>query len=50
MNILNAGANIKTVQSLMGHAGIEMTERYLHVVDELKHKAINSLPEVSWAE
>lgn len=50
VNILNAGANIKTVQSLMGHAGIEMTERYLHVVDELKHKAINSLPEISWAE
>lgn len=50
VNILNAGANIKTVQSLMGHAGLEMTERYLHVVDELKHKAINSLPPVNWAQ
>ena len=46
VNILNGGANIKTVQSLMGHASIEMTEKYLRVVDELKHKAINSLPDV----
>lgn len=46
VNVLNSGANIKTVQALMGHASIEMTEKYLHVVDELKHKAINSLPEL----
>lgn len=46
VNILNGGANIKTVQSLMGHASIEMTEKYLRVVDELKHKAINSLPDI----
>lgn len=46
VNILNGGANIKTVQSLMGHASIEMTEKYLRVVYELKHKAINSLPDV----
>lgn len=46
VNVLNNGANIKTVQSLMGHASIEMTEKYLHVVDELKHKAINSLPDI----
>lgn len=49
VNVLNNGANIKTVQSLMGHASIEMTEKYLHVVDELKHKAINSLPELEMA-
>ena len=48
VNILNNGANIKTVQSLMGHASIEMTEKYLRVVDELKHKAINSLPELDY--
>lgn len=30
----------------MGHASIEMTEKYLRVVDELKHKAINSLPDI----
>ena len=50
VNVLNSGANIKTVQSLMGHASIEMTEKYLHVVDELKHKAINSLPELDMAQ
>lgn len=50
VNVLNGGANIKTVQALMGHASIEMTEKYLHVVDELKHKAINSLPELEMAQ
>lgn len=50
VNVLNGGANIKTVQALMGHASIEMTEKYLHVVDELKHKAINSLPEIDIAQ
>ena len=50
VNVLNNGANIKTVQALMGHASIEMTEKYLHVVDELKHKAINSLPELDMAQ
>lgn len=48
VNILNGGANIKTIQSLMGHASKEMTEKYLRVVDELKHKAINSLPELDY--
>lgn len=43
VNLLNAGANIKTVSSLLGHASIKMTEKYLHVVDALKQKAINSL-------
>lgn len=48
VNLLNGGANIKTVQSLMGHASIEITEKYLCVVDELQHKAINSLPEFDY--
>ena len=43
VNLLNAGANIKTVSALLGHASIKMTEKYLHVVDALKQKAINSL-------
>ena len=44
VNILNNGANIKTVASLLGHSGLKHTEKYTRAVDELKQKAINSLP------
>lgn len=46
VNILNNGANIKTVASLLGHSSLSMTEKYLHAVDSLKEAAINSLPEL----
>lgn len=49
VNLLNAGANIKTVSALLGHASIKMTEKYLHVVDALKQKAINSLGATGFA-
>jgi len=45
VNILNNGANIKTVASLLGHSGLKHTEKYTRAVDSLKEKAINSLPE-----
>lgn len=48
VNILNNGANIKTVSDLLGHSSIKMTEKYLHVVDKLKDEAINSLPEMDF--
>ena len=44
VNILNEGANIKTVASLLGHSGLKHTEKYTRAVDELKQKAIDSLP------
>lgn len=44
VNILNNGANIKTVASLLGHAGLKHTEKYTRAVDKLKEDAINSLP------
>ena len=46
VNILNNGANIKTVASLLGHSGLQHTEKYTRAVDILKQKAINSLPEL----
>lgn len=46
INILNNGANIKTVASLLGHSGLKNTEKYLRAVDRLKEAAINSLPEI----
>lgn len=44
VNILNKGANIKTVASLLGHSGLKHTEKYTRAVDSLKELAINSLP------
>lgn len=46
VNILNNGANIKTVASLLGHSGLRDTEKYTRAIDSLKEAAINSLPEL----
>ena len=46
VNILNNGANIKTVASLLGHSGLQHTEKYTRAIDKLKEDAINSLPEL----
>lgn len=46
VNILNNGANIKTVASLLGHSGLQHTEKYTRAVDSLKQAAIGSLPEL----
>ncbi len=48
VNILNNGANIKTVASLLGHSGLTHTEKYTRAVDRLKEEAINSLPELKF--
>jgi len=45
VNILNNGANIKTIASLLWHSGLKHTEKYTRAVDKLKSEAINSLPE-----
>lgn len=47
VNTLDKGADIKTVSSLMGHASLKMTEKYLHVVDARKQQAIDSLGEIT---
>lgn len=46
VNILNNGANIKMVASLLGHSSIQHTEKYTRAVDKLKEEAINSLPKL----
>lgn len=47
VNLLTSEAkpDIKTVSSILGHSSVRTTEVYLHVVDELKKMAINSLPD-----
>jgi len=37
--------DIKTVSSTLGHTSLKHTEKYTRVVDELKKKAVNALPE-----
>jgi integrase len=37
------GVNLRTVQELMGHQSIEMTERYTHILDEQKNNAVQTL-------
>ena len=46
VNILNNGANIKTIAGLLGHSGLKHTKKYTRAVDKLKEEAINSLPEL----
>ena len=46
VNLLNNGANIKTVSSILGHSGLKHIEKYTRAIDKLKEEAINSLPEL----
>ena len=46
VELLNNGANIKTVASLLGHSGLRHTQKYTRAIDSLKQDAINSLPEL----
>ncbi len=38
--------NIKTVSGLLGHSSLDHTQKYTHIVDELKKKAVDGLPEI----
>ena len=44
--LLNNGASILTVAKCMGHTSTKHTVKYLNYVDELKEKAIMSLPDL----
>ena len=41
--LLDKGADLKTVQALMGHSHIRTTELYLHSSDDKKVEAIEKL-------
>ncbi len=45
-HIMRQGANIKTAAELAGHSTTKYTEKYIHIMDDLKRKAVENLPEL----
>ena len=41
--LLSKGVDLKTVQDLMGHSDITITQIYLHVLPKTKTNAVNRL-------
>lgn len=42
--LIDNGAGIKTAASLAGHSSTRHTEKYIHVIDHQKQKAVDNLP------
>lgn len=43
-NLVIKGTDIKTVSSLAGHSSTRHTEKYIHLIDSRKEKAVDSFP------
>lgn len=44
--LLQYGANLKTVADALGHASTRETTKYLNYIDNLKDNAVDNLPEI----
>jgi site-specific recombinase XerD len=42
-HLIRSGADIRTVQELLGHADLQTTARYLHSDTRAKHAAVGKL-------
>lgn len=47
-NLIYFGADVNTASKLLGHTSFRYTERYTHIVNSLKEKAISNLPEANF--
>lgn len=45
-NLMIYDGNIKSVSSLLGHTTLKHTEKYVRVVEDLKQRAVNALPQI----
>lgn len=45
-SLLVHGADLKTTSQLMGHTSTKETEKYTHISDKMKRKAVENLPEL----
>jgi len=46
-NIIFYGSDVNSASSLLGHSSLAYTQRYLRVVNELKEKAVQNLPNIN---
>jgi len=47
--LLLLGVNIKTTAAILGHSNVSITQRYTHVVDELRADAAQRMGDALWA-
>ena len=47
-NIIFYGSDVNSASSLLGHSSLNYTQRYVHVVNSLKEKAVENLPSLSF--
>jgi integrase/recombinase XerD len=46
-NLLILNTDIKTVSGLLGHSDLKHTQKYTHLINELKKQAVNKIPDLS---
>jgi len=47
--LLLHGTDLKTTSELLGHASTRETEKYAHVLDSMKRKAVSKLPQLKYS-
>lgn len=49
-NIIFYGSDVNSASSLLGHSSFAYTQRYVHIVESLKEKAVQNLPSLKKAK
>jgi integrase len=49
-HLVMRGASLKAVQELLGHATIQMTERYAHLSPNVRRETVQLLNHATWAQ